>query len=122
MLDPTPNRFALKPALDGAAAMLPLELRRLSFTANGKRVIDHLDLTIAERGITVIMGPNGAGKSILLRLMHGLIAPTSGGILWAGRRMDRALARRQAMVFQKPVLLRRSAAANISYALGVRGI
>ena len=122
MLDPTLPPAALKAALDGAAAMLPLELRGLSFTANGKRVIDHLDLTIAERGITVIMGPNGAGKSVLLRLMHGLIAPTSGEILWAGRRLDRALARRQAMVFQKPVLLRRSAAANISYALGVRGI
>jgi tungstate transport system ATP-binding protein len=54
--------------------------------------------------------------------MHGLIAPTSGDILWAGRRMDRDVARRQAMVFQKPVLLRRSTAANIRHALGLRGI
>ena len=66
--------------------------------------------------------PNGAGKSVLLRLMHGLIPPTRGEILWAGRRMDREIALRQAMVFQKPVLLRRSAAANIRHALGVRGI
>jgi tungstate transport system ATP-binding protein len=122
MLDPTLPPVALGLALDGARAVLPLELRELTFIANGKRVIDNLDLTIAERGITVIMGPNGAGKSVLLRLMHGLIVPTSGEIRWAGQRMDRELARRQAMVFQKPVLLRRSAAANISYALGLRGI
>jgi tungstate transport system ATP-binding protein len=122
MLDPTIPPAGLRAALNGARALLPLELRRLTYAANGKCVIDSLDLTLEERGITVIMGPNGAGKSVLLRLMHGLIAPTSGEILWAGQRMDRELARRQAMVFQKPVLLRRSAAANIWHALGLRGI
>ncbi len=120
MLDPTasPRDFT---ARDGGA-LLPLELRRLTYEANGKRVIDGLDLKLDKPGITVIMGPNGAGKSVLLRLMHGLIAPTSGEILWAGRRMDRGVALRQAMVFQKPVLLRRSTAANIRHALGLRGI
>lgn len=122
MLDPTIPPGGLKTALDGVRPLLPLELRRLTYAASGKRVIDSLDLTVEERGITAIMGPNGAGKSVLLRLMHGLIAPTSGEILWAGKRMDRELARRQAMVFQKPVLLRRSAAGNIWHALGLRGI
>ena len=122
MLDPTKPPGGLGPALDGADALLPLELRGLTYEAGGKRVIDRLDLTIADRGMTVIMGPNGAGKSVLLRLMHGLIAPARGEISWAGRPLDRLLARRQAMVFQKPVLLRRSAAANIWHALGLRGI
>lgn len=122
MLDPTASPRDFSTARDGKRALLPLELRRLTYEANGKRVIDGLDLTIEEPGMTVIMGPNGAGKSVLLRLMHGLIAPTSGEILWAGGRMDRGLALRQAMVFQKPVLLRRSAAANIWHALGLRGI
>lgn len=122
MLDPTVPPGGLKAVLDGVRPLLPLELRRLTYAASGKRVIDSLDLTVEERGITAIMGPNGAGKSVLLRLMHGLIAPTSGEILWAGKRMDRELARRQAMVFQKPVLLRRSAAGNIWHALGLRGI
>jgi tungstate transport system ATP-binding protein len=54
--------------------------------------------------------------------MHGLIAPTGGEISWAGRRPDRTIARRQAMVFQKPVLLRRSAAGNIGHALRLRGV
>jgi tungstate transport system ATP-binding protein len=122
MLDPKTPAKPLPPSPDRAHALLPLELRNLTYEANGKRVIDELNLTLEERGITVIMGPNGAGKSVLLRLMHGLIAPTKGEILWAGRRMDRAIARRQAMVFQKPVLLRRSTSANIWHALGLRGI
>ena len=122
MLDPTMPLDGLLASLNGAGPLLPIELCGLVYEANGKRVIDGLDLTIEERGITVIMGPNGAGKSVLLRLMHGLIAPTAGEILWGGRPLDRELARRQAMVFQKPVLLRRSAAANIWHALGLRGI
>jgi tungstate transport system ATP-binding protein len=123
MLDPTPQVNGLSVARSGALSPpLPIELRGLAYEANGKCVIDGVDLTIDERRITAIMGPNGAGKSVLLRLMHGLITPTAGEILWAGRRMDRMLARRQAMVFQRPVLLRRSAAANIWHALGLRGI
>jgi tungstate transport system ATP-binding protein len=122
MLDPTMTSDGLKAPRNGTPPLLPLQLRRLSYEANGKRVIDDLDLNIDERGISAILGPNGAGKSVLLRLMHGLIAPTCGDILWAGKRTDRDLLRRQAMVFQKPVLLRRSAAANIWHALGLRGV
>ena len=121
MLDRSPPNGS-KASVNGHGPLLPLELRNLAYEANGKRVIDRVDLTLEEPGITVIMGPNGAGKSVLLRLMHGLIAPTGGEVLWGGRRLDRELARRQAMVFQKPVLLRRSAAANIWHALGLRGI
>ena len=121
MLDPTVPIDRSRARLIGSTP-LPVELRKLSFVASGKRVIDALDLTIVTHGITAIMGPNGAGKSILLRLMHGLIAPTAGEILWAGRPMDRTMTCRQAMVFQRPVLLRRSASANIGHALGLRGV
>jgi tungstate transport system ATP-binding protein len=101
--------------------VLPLKLRRLSLEAGGRRLIDSVDLKVEEPGITVILGPNGAGKSLLLRLAHGLVVPTEGTILWGGRPMDDEIRRRQAMVFQKPVLLRRTSAANITYALGLRG-
>jgi tungstate transport system ATP-binding protein len=121
MLDPTVPLDGIGSRLD-ANPPLPVELKRLSYEAGGKRVIDGVDLTIESRQITTIMGPNGAGKSILLRLLHGLLTPTAGEILWAGRYMDRTIARRQAMVFQRPILLRRSAAANIMHALGLRGI
>ena len=121
MLDRTATNES-RAALNGQGPLLPLELRGLAYRANNKQVIDRVDLTVVEPGITVIMGPNGAGKSVLLRLMHGLIEPTEGEVLWSGRRLDRELARRQTMVFQKPVLLRRSVAANIRHALRVRGI
>lgn len=121
MLDPTLPLDGLGGLL-AAKPPLPLDLHDLRYTASGKNVIDGVDLTIEGRGMTAIMGPNGAGKSVLMRLMHGLILPTRGEILWAGRPMDREIARGQAMVFQKPVLLRRSTAANIWHALGLRRI
>jgi tungstate transport system ATP-binding protein len=65
------------------------------------------------------MGANGAGKSLFLRLCHGLIEPTSGRRLWAN---GAARAEAQAMVFQRPVLLRRSVAANLEYPLALRGL
>ena len=122
MLEQPRSLTALDPVARSAGQVLPLELRRLSLEASGRRLIDSIDLTVEEPGITVILGPNGAGKSLLLRLAHGLVAPTEGTILWGGRPMADDIRRRQAMVFQKPVLLRRTSAANITYALGLRGI
>jgi tungstate transport system ATP-binding protein len=66
------------------------------------------------------MGPNGAGKSLLLRLLHGLNRPSAGAVLSHGRPLDAAARARQAMVFQRPVLLRRSVAGNVDFALGAR--
>lgn len=106
------------PDLRGAApALLPLEVRGLTLAIAGKRLVDGIDLTLGEAGITVVMGPNGAGKSLLLRMLHGLIPPTSGEILWGGHPLTTEVRRRQALVFQKPVLLRRSVAANLDFVL-----
>lgn len=101
--------------------ILPMTARGLVYEAGGRRLIDELDLDVAAGTLTAILGPNGAGKSLLLRLLHGLIAPTAGRVLFAGRLVDAAIRRRQAMVFQKPVLLRRSVSANIDYALRLTG-
>jgi tungstate transport system ATP-binding protein len=122
MLEQPRSLAALDTGAPSAWHVLPLELRRLSLETAGRRLIDSVDLKVEEPGITVVLGPNGAGKSLLLRLVHGLVAPTEGTILWGGRPMDDEIRRRQAMVFQKPVLLRRTSAANITYALGLRGI
>jgi tungstate transport system ATP-binding protein len=104
-----------------AAGPLPLVLERVSFEAGGQRLIDDLSLTLDAATRTVVLGPNGAGKSLLLRLCHGLIPPTGGRIRWACDDPAR-LRRQQAFVFQRPVLLRRSAAANVAYALAVAGV
>jgi len=106
------------PADDGP---LPLMLQRVRLEAGGQRLLDDLSLTLAAGTRTVILGPNGAGKSLLLRLCHGLIRPTTGSIRWAWDEPTR-VRRQQAFVFQRPVLLRRSAGANVAYALAVAGV
>jgi tungstate transport system ATP-binding protein len=100
------------------SAILPLRLEGVSFAAGGRTIIEPLDLTLVAGASTIILGANGAGKSVLMRLMHGLLAPSTGRVAWNfdGPR------RRQAMVFQRPVMLRRSALANVVYALDAAGI
>ncbi|MFU8776083.1 MAG: ATP-binding cassette domain-containing protein [Roseovarius sp.] len=99
-----------------------LEARGLSFDAAGKRLIDTVSVSIPEGRRTLIMGANGAGKSLLLRLLHGLLSPTDGQVLWQGSPPDDTARRAQAMVFQRPVMLRRSVLANLNFALSVYGI
>ncbi len=104
-----------------APGILPLELRRVSFEAGGKRLIKEVSVTFRPGPRSIVIGPNGAGKSLFLRLCHGLIQPDEGKILWRGR-AERPPAPLQAMVFQRPVMLRRSVAANVTYALALAGV
>ena len=105
--------------------ILPLELDGIGYEIGGKTLLDGIGLRLDSGSRTVVLGPNGAGKSLLLRICHGLLAPTQGALRWggAGRPLpEPVLRRRQAMVFQRPVLLRRSALANIRYVLGLIGV
>ena len=104
-----------------SGSILPLTLREVRFTAGGRAIIDGVSATIEAGPATIILGANGAGKSVLMRLMHGLLAPTSGAVSWNGQGAERAR-RGQAMVFQRPVMLRRSALANVVYALELAGV
>ena len=101
--------------------MLPLTLENLSFAVAGREIIKSISCEIAAGTRTVILGPNGAGKSVLMRLCHGLLKPTAGRVTWRNDGVTRR-ARGQAMVFQRPVVLRRSALANVVYALRLAGI
>jgi tungstate transport system ATP-binding protein len=92
--------------------ILPLRLENVVYAAAGQPIIDGITLEIGAGPSTIILGANGAGKSVLMRLMHGLLAPSSGSIAWHADAR-----RRQAMVFQRPIMLRRSAHANVVYAL-----
>ncbi len=99
---------------------LPLVLENVSLRAGATAILDGLNLTIAPGEPTLIVGPNGAGKTCMLRLCMGLAAPSQGRIAWGGR-IDPAPLRR-AFVFQRPVMLRRSASANVAYALAQAGV
>ncbi len=108
-------------AVSQATEMMPLRATGVSYQAGGRHLITSLDLEISSPGITMVMGPNGAGKSLLLRLIHGLIQPTAGAISWGGKPVGPDVQRHQALVFQKPVLLRRSVADNVDFALQING-
>ncbi len=102
-------------------SLLPLRLSDVVFTVGPRRIIDGISLQLDAGLRTVIIGPNGAGKSVLLRLCHGLLRPTGGSIDWNAPEIAGG-ARRQAMVFQRPVLLRRSALGNVTYALKLANV
>lgn len=100
-------------------SVLPLRLEGLGYAARGTRLLAGVDLTVRPNRLLAVLGPNGAGKSLLLRLCHGLLAPTEGRVAWG----DPARApRAQAMVFQHPVLLRRTTFGNLTHALALRGL
>ena len=101
------------------ASILPLRLENVRFEAGGAVIIDDVSLEVRAGRRLVVLGANGAGKSVLLRLCHGLLDPTAGAVRW-GAPADAARAH-QAMVFQRPVMLRRSALANLAYPLAKRG-
>jgi tungstate transport system ATP-binding protein len=90
-----------------------LSLEGLGLTEGDVRIVADVTLQL-HAGRTAVLGPNGAGKSTLLRLMHGLLRPSSGGIVW-----PQPLS--QGMVFQRPVMLRATVLANIEYGLALRG-
>lgn len=103
--------------MHGMPSILPLAVNGLILEREGRRLLDEVSFSLPRGGVTALIGPNGAGKSLTLRLCHGLIQPESGSIDWAigdGRIAGRP---RHAMVFQRPVMLRRSVRANLLHAL-----
>lgn len=102
-----------------SASILPLTLDGIGYSVAGTPLLTDITLRIPSGRRLVVMGANGAGKSLLLRLCHGLIEPTSGQRRWASGEMR---ARAQAMVFQRPVLLRRTVAANLDYPLKLQAM
>ena len=109
--------------MKAAQRTLPLELHNVWLKAGDKQVIKDFSCRFdTTAGCTVIIGPNGAGKSLLLKLCHGLISPDQGRLSWAGGTDPGLRGQHQAMVLQRPVLLRRSVHANVAFALKVKGV
>ena len=109
--------------MHGSPSILPLQLDGLSYSVGGERLVDGISVRVEAGPRTVILGHNGAGKSLLLRLCHGLLTPSAGRVIWSDHGLGAAwVERRQAMVFQHPVVLRRSARANVTYGLALAGV
>jgi tungstate transport system ATP-binding protein len=110
--------------MGGADTILPLELEQVGFAVAGRPLLSGISVRLEAGARTIIMGPNGAGKSLLLRLCHGLLAPSEGRVRWGGgaHLPPQRVRAAQAMVFQRPVMLRRSALANLRHALALAGV
>jgi tungstate transport system ATP-binding protein len=100
-------------------------LRDIQHYYGSRRVLDVAELTIHPGEIFGLVGPSGAGKSTLLRLLNFLEPPSRGDLSFAGEVVTSALPlaqkRRVVAVFQKPGLLNRTVAANITFGLKLRG-
>jgi len=105
------------PAATDEPKLFPLRTDALGYRIGERHLLRDISLCLGGRSRTIVMGPNGAGKSLLLRLLHGLITPTCGQVTWNGAVADDAIRKSQAFVFQRPVLLRRTASGNVAFVL-----
>jgi tungstate transport system ATP-binding protein len=99
---------------------LPIHLDEVSVRRRGVTILDRITLRIEAGRPTVLIGPNGSGKTSLLRTAMGLDRPTAGRVTWGG--LENSPPTRRSIVLQRPAMLRRSAAGNVSYALRVARI
>ena len=65
-----------------------LELHSTSVIIDGSVVVDRVSLTVGRGEFVLLRGPTGSGKSTVLKLLAGLVRPTSGEVIVAGDRVD----------------------------------
>lgn len=102
------------------------QLRHLSQIYGGRTILQIEQLNIYAGEILALVGPSGAGKSTLLRQLNFLETPAQGELFFENSGLNGAgasleLRRKVTTVFQNPVLLNRSVAANVAYGLKLRG-
>jgi len=107
------NRQDIDPPIN---SILPLELEGIYYQVNGLQLLCDVSIQFPKEGTITIVGPNGAGKTLLLKICHGLLSPSKGRIRWANN-ADALLPSMQSMVFQRPIMLRRSAKDNLMFAM-----
>ncbi len=95
--------------------LFPLEVTGAQVRRRGKVLVGPVDLALHAGGVTMVIGPNGSGKTSLLKMLHGILRLSAGQVCWACGTAEAQ--RRQAFVFQTPVMLRRSVLENLIYPL-----
>ena len=109
-----------KKVFEYAQDLTPIQLTNLSVVVGQKIILDKINCKIKSNSITAILGPNGAGKSIFLQTINGLVSVQSGRLTFNLMENNQEIREQQAMVFQTPVLLRRTVMANMQFVSNLR--
>jgi ABC-2 type transport system ATP-binding protein len=100
-----------------------IAIDKLTFNYGKLRVIDDMSLAIEPATSFGLLGPNGAGKTTLIRLMAGLLKPSSGSVKCLGKTSSRALARSIGYMPQLPALYAElSVTQNIDFFARIYGL
>ena len=100
--------------------LTPIQFVDLSVVLGQKIILDKINCKIKSNSITAVLGPNGAGKSIFLQTINGLVSIQSGRLTFNLMQNNQEIREQQAMVFQTPVLLRRTVMANMQFVSNLR--
>ena len=109
-----------KKILEDAHDLTPIRFKDLSVILGQKKILDKINCKIKSNSITAVLGPNGAGKSIFLQTINGLVSIQSGRLTFNSMQNNQEIREQQAMVFQTPVLLRRTVMANMQFVSNLR--
>jgi tungstate transport system ATP-binding protein len=101
--------------MSDTGAMPLVEVRALGLDLGGVRALQQIHLSLQRGERLALVGANGSGKSTLLRVLHGLLMPTTGQVLRDG-------AARQALLFQRPWMLRTHVLNNLLLGLWLAGV
>ena len=88
--------------------LMPIKVKKLNFEKGQRKLLTDISCEIKAKGITIILGPNGAGKTLFLKFLHGLISDSTFEVTFANKTLNTSIRKQQSMVFQSPILLRRS--------------
>ena len=103
-------------------SLMPVSIKNLEYFRGNRILLRGITCKIRTSGITIVLGPNGAGKTLLLKCLHGLINFNTPNIFFAGKPLDKKIRMQQSMVFQNPILLRRSVKNNLLFVIKQRNI
>ena len=100
---------------DNTHNLTPIRFTDLSIVLGQRTILDKVNCKIKSNSITAVLGPNGAGKSVFLQTINGLVSVLRGSVSFNLIENNEEIRKQQAMVFQTPVLLRRTVIANMEF-------
>lgn len=104
--------------------MALLEIKQLSFEAEGKKILEDIQFTVENGEFISITGPSGSGKSTLLKIIATILSKTRGELIYEGRSIEQVdpveYRKEVSYCFQSPVLFGDTVRDNLSFPYEIR--